>query len=106
LLPYTEEKEQAVMSIELSESEESYIRQKVESGQYESVSRLLQEASHLLDVRDAELEADREAVRAGFEQIERGEFVYLDELNTSELLKRALDAARVRRDAEHSAVAS
>jgi Arc/MetJ-type ribon-helix-helix transcriptional regulator len=65
----------------------------VERGRYQDAEEVLEEALHLLDVRDAELERRRVGARDGFAQIERGDFKYLDELDEEDLIQRALTKA-------------
>lgn len=92
------------MTIALTESEEAYIRQKIESGQYKNASSVLQEAFHLLDVRDAAREDEREAVREGFAQIERGESVVVDDQYLGRILARAREELTREAQAGHALV--
>ena len=71
------------MSLTLPPRLESLVRQKVEDGLYESPGQVMEEALLLLDERDRlrqrRLEELRQDIAIGLEQLERGEYVILDE---------------------------
>ena len=66
------------MNVSLTPELEDLIHEKVKSGMYHSASEVVREALRLLKERDAlrdlRLEEIRREVRAGLEQIERGEY--------------------------------
>jgi antitoxin ParD1/3/4 len=72
------------MKMSLTRELEQLIDQKVKSGKYETASEVIREGLRLLKERDA-FEALRRDVRAGFEQIERGDYEQYDEHTTRNL---------------------
>ncbi len=70
------------MNISLTPQLENYIKQKVETGMYNSVSEVVREALRLLEERDSlqamKLEALKADIQQGLDSLERGEGKPLD----------------------------
>lgn len=70
------------MNVSLTPQLESYVKQKVTSGMYNSVSEVVREAIRLLEERDRmqamKLEALRSDIQQGLDSLERGESKPLD----------------------------
>ena len=70
------------MNISLTPQLENYVKQKVMSGMYNSVSEVVREAIRLLEERDRlqemKLEALRGEINKGLEELDRGESKPLD----------------------------
>lgn len=70
------------MNVSLTPQLESYVKQKVTSGMYNSVSEVVREAIRLLEERDRmqamKLEALRGDIQLGLDSLERGESKPLD----------------------------
>lgn len=70
------------MNVSLTPQLESYVKQKVASGMYNSVSEVMREALRLLEERDAlkdmKLAALRCDLQDGIDELERGEGTPLD----------------------------
>jgi len=64
------------MNVSLTPQLEALVQKKVKAGMYQTASEVIREALRLLQQRDASL---RQKVRAGFEQIERGDYIDLDQ---------------------------
>lgn len=66
-----------VMNVSLTPQLESYIKQKVATGMYNSVSEVVREALRLLEERDSlqalKLEALKADIQQGLDSLERGE---------------------------------
>jgi antitoxin ParD1/3/4 len=74
------------MNVSLTPELEKLVEDKVATGMYQTASEVVREALRLLNARDAyRLEALRRDVRAGFEDIERGDFVEVDQATTARL---------------------
>ena len=71
------------MNIFLTPELEELVKQKVESGLYNSATEVIHEALWLLDERDRlgemKLEALRKDIQKGIDSIERGEYTVYDE---------------------------
>ena len=67
------------MNVSLTPELENLVNEKVESGRYHSANEVIHQALRLLKdhelLREVRLEELGRDVRAGFDQIERGEFV-------------------------------
>ena len=63
------------MNVSLTPELERLINDKVDAGSYQTASEVVREALRLLKLRDEGLVQLRRDVQAGFDQIERGEFV-------------------------------
>ena len=67
------------MQVTLTQELEELIHERVASGLYGSPAEVLREALHLIADRDSALEAQRERLRrevkAGLDELDRGEFV-------------------------------
>ncbi|MBL4868699.1 MAG: type II toxin-antitoxin system ParD family antitoxin [Pseudomonadales bacterium] len=65
------------MNISLTPQLERYVKQKVDTGMYNSVSEVMREALRLLEERDAlkeiKMEALRRDIKAGIDELDRGE---------------------------------
>lgn len=70
------------MNVSLTPQLETYIKQKVATGMYNSVSEVVREALRLLEERDAlqavKLEALRSDIQQGLESLDNGEGKSLD----------------------------
>lgn len=70
------------MNISLTSELENYVKSKVATGMYNSVSEVMREALRLLEERDAmqaiRLEALRQDINKGIDSLERGEEKPLD----------------------------
>jgi antitoxin ParD1/3/4 len=70
------------MNVSLTPTLESYVKQKVAAGMYNSVSEIVREALRLLEERDAmqamKLEALRTDIKQGVESLDKGEGKPLD----------------------------
>lgn len=70
------------MNVHLTPQLDALVRSKVESGLYNSASEVIREALRLLDeqdrIREIRLEELRNALRAGIDQLDRGEGSPLD----------------------------
>jgi antitoxin ParD1/3/4 len=74
------------MNVSLTPELERLVAGKVKSGMYQTASEVIREGLRLLRERDAS-EALRRDIRAGFEQIGRGEYEEYDERTTKNLAK-------------------
>lgn len=63
------------MNVSLTPELERLISDKVDAGSYQTASEVVRDALRLLKLRDEGLVQLRRDVQAGFDQIERGEFV-------------------------------
>jgi antitoxin ParD1/3/4 len=64
------------MNVSLTPELEKLVEERVATGMYQTASEVVREALRLLNARDQyRLEALRREVRAGFDEIERGEFI-------------------------------
>jgi antitoxin ParD1/3/4 len=70
------------MNISLTPQLEAYIKQKVETGMYTSVSEVIREALRLMEAQDAvqamKLDALREDIRRGLASLDNGKGTPLD----------------------------
>ncbi|ARU57009.1 CC2985 family antitoxin [Oleiphilus messinensis] len=70
------------MNISLTPQLESFVKQKVAAGMYNSVSEVMREALRLLEERDAikemKMEALRRDLQEGIDELDRGEGSALD----------------------------
>ena len=89
------------MNVQLTREAEELIRQKVESGRYNSASEVVREALRLLEEREQIDELRREEIRntidEGLEALRRGEAVDGEEVFAR--LEAELDAMEERREA-------
>lgn len=76
------------MNISLTPELEQLVNDKVKTGLYQTASEVIREGLRLLRERDQRVEALRRDIRAGFEAVERGEFIDYDEKNIKELVDR------------------
>jgi len=67
------------MNVSLTPELEKLVNEKVESGKYKSASEVVKEGLRLLKEREDELEALRRDIREGFEDIERGDYIDVDD---------------------------
>ena len=58
---------------------EQYVEQVVATGRYESAEQAVREAFRLLQEKDRRFESLRTDVKAGFDQLDRGEGIELDD---------------------------
>jgi antitoxin ParD1/3/4 len=74
------------MNVSLTPELEKLVEDKVATGMYQTASEVVREALRLLNARDTyRLEALRRDVRAGFEEIERGDFLDVDKGSATRL---------------------
>ena len=74
------------MNVSLTPELEKLVEDKVATGMYQTASEVVREALRLLNARDRyRVEALRGDVRAGFEEIERGEFFEVDDSSAARL---------------------
>lgn len=57
---------------------EQYVEHVVATGRYESAEQVIREAFRLLQEKDRQFESVRADIKAGFDQLERGEGIGLD----------------------------
>lgn len=76
------------MNVSLTPELERLVNEKVESGLYQTASEVVREALRLLKERDAERERLRADVRAGFDQLARGEGATYDKASGRRLMER------------------
>jgi antitoxin ParD1/3/4 len=67
------------MVISLPPEIERYVEEAVAAGRFDSVEGAVREAFRLLQDRDCQFEALRRDVKEGFDQLDRGEGIDLDE---------------------------
>jgi antitoxin ParD1/3/4 len=87
------------MQIVVSSEVEQIIRNEMATGKYLSENEVLLEAVQLLSARDRQLEELRRQVQVGRDQIDRGEYIELDETSLNDLFN-ALQERGQRRYAE------
>jgi putative addiction module CopG family antidote len=68
-----------ILSTSLPPEFESYVQQAVAAGRYASTEAAVQEALRLLQDRDFKAQQLRQDVRAGFDQLDRGEGTTYDD---------------------------
>ena len=85
------------MNVSLTPRLESYVKQKVAAGMYNSVSEVMREALRLLEERDAlknmKLAALRRDLQDGIDELDRGEGTPLD-MNEIKAKARAIKESR------------
>jgi len=86
------------MSTILPPDFESYIQQAVAAGQYPSTDAAVHEALRLLQDRDQKLQQLRADVKAGFDQIDRGEGIEYDDAALDALIDEIQREHAGRRD--------
>ena len=64
---------------------EPYVQEAIASGRYQSADEVVQEALRLLREKDSKFESLRADIKAGFDEIERGEGIELDEKGLRDL---------------------
>ena len=98
MVMYKRQKEVKVMNVSLTPQLESYVKQKVAAGMYNSVSEVMREALRLLEERDAlkemKLAALRSDLQEGIYELDRGEGTPLD-INEIKAKARAMRARQV-----------
>lgn len=86
------------MNVSLTPQLENYVKQKVATGMYNSVSEVMREALRLLEERDAlktmKLESLRHDIQEGVDELDRGEGTPLD----MEAIKAKARAMKENRD--------
>lgn len=78
------------MHINLPKEMENYLQTKVSAGFYSNASEVIRDAIRRMRVEDEKLDALRAAVRAGDEELDRGE----GRAYTPELLEKMTETAR------------
>jgi putative addiction module CopG family antidote len=84
------------MSVEIPPQFLPFVQQSIASGRFESESAILTEALTLLAVREKE----RKLVQKGFDQIERGECIELDDEGLTRFFEDIMREGRERLRAE------
>ena len=86
------------MNVSLTPKLESYVKQKVSAGMYNSVSEVVREALRLLEERDTmqsmKLEALRADIKEGLDSLDRGEGRSLDIEGIKALGRNMLNARK------------
>ena len=83
------------MNVSLTPELEELVHEKVSTGMYQTASEVVREALRLLRERD-EFEALRRDIRAGFEDIERGDYVEFDEHTIKDFVEDIKARGRLR----------
>lgn len=73
------------MNVSLTPELERLINAKVDAGAYQTASEVVREALRLLQLRDEGLVQLRQDIRAGFKEIEQGQFVEYDKRSSVKL---------------------
>ena len=88
------------MNVSLTPELEKLVNDKVSSGMYQTASEVIREALRALQQRDQlrerELQAIREKIDRGLEQIERGEYIEYDERTVKDLAEEVKTRGRQR----------
>ncbi len=85
------------MNVSLTPELESLVDEKVQTGMYQTASEVVREALRLLKERDeTKLRGPRETIRAGIDQLERGEYIGYDPANVKVLAVAVRDRGRRR----------
>lgn len=85
------------MNVSLTPELEKLVTDKIESGMYQTASEVVLEALQLLQDRDRrKLSRLRRDIRAGFEQIEQGQYTEYDERTVKNLAKEVKARGRRR----------
>jgi antitoxin ParD1/3/4 len=71
------------MDITLSPQTEAFVRRKLDSGTYPSLSELVNDALRLMAVREKRLAELKNAIQIGIAQAERGEWIDAEEVFTA-----------------------
>jgi antitoxin ParD1/3/4 len=85
------------MNVSLTPELERLVNEKVESGLYQTASEVVREALRLLKERDQAREQLRADVRAGFNQLARGEGSVYDKASGRQLAERIKSRGRAAR---------
>lgn len=73
------------MSTSIPPDIEQYVQQSLATGRYESAEDVIREAFRLLQTQERQFDALRADVKAGFDQLQRGEGIELDDAGLREL---------------------
>jgi len=73
------------MSTSIPSDIEQYVQRVLASGRYDSADEVIREAFRLLQTQDRQFDALRTDVKAGFDQLDRGEGMELDDAGLREL---------------------
>lgn len=84
------------MNVSLTPELERLINDKVETGSYQTASEVVREALRLMKQRDEGLLQLRKEIRAGLDQVERGEYTEYDRKSTPRLAARVKARGRKR----------
>ncbi len=93
------------MSTSIPPEIEQYVEHAVSSGRYESAEQVVRAAFRLLQERDRRFETLRADVKAGFDQLDRGEGTELDDESLREFFDGIQARGRQRYEAAKSATA-
>ena len=85
------------MNVSLTRELERLVNEKVESGLYQTASEVVREALRLLKERDQARERLRTDVKAGFDQLARGEGQSYDKSSSRQLAERVKSRGRAAR---------
>jgi antitoxin ParD1/3/4 len=85
------------MNVSLTPELERLVNERVESGLYQTASEVVREALRLLKERDEAREQLRADVKAGFDQLARGEGRAYDKSSSRQLADRIKSRGRVAR---------
>jgi len=82
------------MNVSLTPQLEAMIRAKVDSGMYNNASEVVREALRIME-REGKLQQLREAVKLGFDQLDRGEGIVFTPQTLDRILNEARENARL-----------
>lgn len=85
------------MNVSLTPELERVVKEKVESGMYQTASEVVREALRLLKERDEARERLRADVQAGFDQLARGEGRSYDKTSVRQLADQVKARGRIAR---------
>lgn len=94
------------MNVSLTPQLERMIAQKVKSGNYQTASEVVREGLRLIQRRDQEIERVRALVKVGDDQIERGEYIEVDQQGLKQLFEDVKARGRKRLAVERKRRAS
>jgi antitoxin ParD1/3/4 len=95
------------MNVSLTPELEKYIQKQVASQRYQTASEVVRQAIRMMqtaeDYEKARLEALRQDIQVGLDQLDRGEYVEIrDEKDQQALLQRITREGRARLTAKHT----
>jgi antitoxin ParD1/3/4 len=87
------------MTISIPPEIERYVREAIAAGRFDSAEEAVREAFDLLQQRDRQVESLRRDVKEGFDELDRGEGLDLDEAGLRQLFDDVQAQGRQRYDA-------